>query len=103
MLSALGVSLGTFALSGVVTGLIPNPLYVRMVPRTGLGYLFLLLTVAFLGAYTYQRTAVTRGSDDATATAGAVGTDCLRSAVTAVTLASVASVVRRRTCRTCEK
>ena len=72
VLQALGVSVGTFVLFGVVTGLIPNPVYVRMVPRTGLDYLFLTLTAGFLGAYTYQRTAVTRGGDDATATAGAV-------------------------------
>ena len=71
-LTALGVSAGAFVLFGIVTGLIPNPVYVRMVPRTGLDYLFLLLTASFLGAYTYQRTAVTRSGDDATATAGAI-------------------------------
>ena len=71
-LLALGVSAATFVCFGVVTGLIPNPLYVRMVPRTGLDYLFLTLTAAFLGAYTYQRTAVSHSGDDATATAGAV-------------------------------
>ncbi|WP_255150174.1 hypothetical protein [Halorarius halobius] len=64
------VTAGSFALFGVVTGLIPNPIYVRMVPRTPLDYLFLGLTAAFLGAYTLQRTATHRG-DDATATAGA--------------------------------
>ena len=72
LLLALGVSTTTFVLFGVVTGLIPNPVYVRMVPRTGLDYLFLTLTAVALGAYTYQRTGVASSSDDVTATAGTV-------------------------------
>jgi len=68
---AVGVSVGSVALFGVVTGLIPNPVYVRMVPRTGLDYLFLLLTGGFLGLYTFQRSSVGR-HDDKTATASAV-------------------------------
>ena len=65
------VGVGSFALFGVVTGLIPNPLYVRMVPRTGLDYLFLVSTAVFLGLYTYQRTPRGR-TDDKTVTASAV-------------------------------
>ncbi|RLM54145.1 hypothetical protein DVK02_11815 [Halobellus sp. Atlit-31R] len=65
------VGAGSFLLFGVVTGLIPNPLYVRMVPRTPLDYLFLVLTAAFLGAYTLQRTHASQ-RDDGTATASAV-------------------------------
>jgi hypothetical protein len=65
------VSVGSFGLFGVVTGLIPNPVYVRMVPRTGLDYLFLLLTAAFLGLYVLQRTPG-RTEDDTAAGAGAV-------------------------------
>jgi uncharacterized membrane protein YgdD (TMEM256/DUF423 family) len=65
------VGVGSFALFGLVTGLIPNPLYTRMVPRTGLDYLFLALTAGFLGAYAFQRTPGGRG-DDTTATAGTV-------------------------------
>jgi hypothetical protein len=65
LVKAVSASVGSFALFGVVTGLIPNPLYVRMVPRTELDYLFLLLTAGFLGLYTFQRTP--GGSDDDTA------------------------------------
>lgn len=67
---ALAVGLGSFVLFGAVTGLLENPVYVRMVPRTALDYLFLALTAAFLGAYTYQRAPAVRG-DDGAATAGA--------------------------------
>lgn len=38
-----------FVVTGVVTGVIPNPLYVRMVPIRWWDYLF-LLTTSFLGA-----------------------------------------------------
>ena len=69
-LEAAGVGVGAFVLFGVVTGLIPNPLYVRMIPRRPLDYLFLVLTAGFLGAYTFQRTAAGR-RDGRTATAGA--------------------------------
>ena len=65
------VGVGSFVLFGVVTGLIPNPLYVRMVPRTGLDYLFLVATAGFLGLYAFQRTPRGR-TDDTAATAGAV-------------------------------
>src|SRR6056297_1583620 len=70
-LKAMLVGTGAFVLFGVVTGLIPNPLYIRRVPRTALDYLFLTLTSGFLGVYTYQRTSAQR-SDDRTATASAV-------------------------------
>jgi len=70
-LEAGAVSAGSFVLFGAVTGLIPNPIWVRMVPRTTLDYLFLVLTAGFLGLYTLQRTNSKR-SDDRTATAGAV-------------------------------
>lgn len=49
--------LGVFGLFGLVTGLIPNPLYVRMVPRTPVDYLFLTLTALLAGIYTAQRIA----------------------------------------------
>lgn len=68
VLKALTVGAGTFVLFEVVTGLIPNPLYVRMVPRTGLDYLFLTLTAGALALYTYQRTP--DGGDDGAAAAG---------------------------------
>jgi predicted transporter len=70
-LEAAVVATGAFALFGVVTGLIPNPVYVRMVPRTPVDYLFLVLTAVFLGIYTFQRP-TSRRSDSKTATASAV-------------------------------
>jgi hypothetical protein len=69
-LTALAVGVGSFALFGVVTGLVPNPIYTRMVPRTTLDYLFLTVTAGFLAVFTLQRTAH-RTSDDGAATAGA--------------------------------
>ena len=72
VVKALAVSTGAFLLFGIVTGLVPTPLYTRMVPRTGLDYLFLTLTAGLLGVYTLQRTAERRRGDDTTATAGAL-------------------------------
>lgn len=72
-LEAAGVSVGALVLFGVVTGLIPNGLYVRMVPRTPLDYLFLILTAGFLGAYTLQRTADERDDGKTAAASTAIG------------------------------
>ncbi|ELY50204.1 hypothetical protein [Natronolimnohabitans innermongolicus] len=58
-------STGVFALFGLVTGLVPNPLFVRMVPRTGFDYLFLTLTALLAGVYVAQRLATdVRGGSD---------------------------------------
>lgn len=46
-----------FALFGIVTGLIENPLYVRMVPKTPVDYLFLTATAILAGVYVTQRLA----------------------------------------------
>lgn len=67
---ALLASVGSFLLFGVVTGLLPTPLYVRMVPRTPLDYLFLGLTAGFLGLYALQD-APGSSRDDGAATASA--------------------------------
>ena len=72
-LQAAAVSGGALVLFGVVTGLIPNALYVRMVPRTPLDYIFLVLTAGFLGAYTLQRTNNRRDDDKAAAASTAIG------------------------------
>ena len=72
-LEAIGVSVGAFALFGVVTGLIPNGLYVRMVPRTPLDYLFLVLTAGFLGVYTLQRPGEERDDGTKAAASTVVG------------------------------
>ncbi len=53
------VACGVFVLFGLVTGLIRNPLYVRMVPRTLTDYLFLTLTALLAGVYVTQRLATT--------------------------------------------
>ena len=67
------VSLGSFVLFGVVTGLIPNPIYVRMVPSRPIDYLFLFLTAGLLGVYVAQRPPAEERSDDRLATLGTVG------------------------------
>ena len=49
---------------GVVTGLLPNPLYVRMVPRSPFDYTFLILTSLFVGVYVaHQLTTDHSGND----------------------------------------
>lgn len=58
------VSIGSFLLFGIVTGLLPNPLYVRMVPRTLFDYTFLISTSLFAGLYVAQQPTVTRSNDD---------------------------------------
>ncbi|WP_137283679.1 hypothetical protein [Halorussus salinisoli] len=68
----LAVSVGAFVLFGVVTGLIPNGFYVRMVPRTPLDYLFLTLTAVLLGLYSVQRVPEEERNDGAAAL-GTVG------------------------------
>ncbi|MFB1066270.1 hypothetical protein [Natrinema sp. H-ect4] len=57
MLWGTAAGIGVVLLFGLVTGLIPNPLYVRMVPRTPVDYLFLLLTALLAGVYAAQRLA----------------------------------------------
>ncbi|ELY82071.1 hypothetical protein C488_00572 [Natrinema pellirubrum DSM 15624] len=75
--------IGVFLLFGLVTGLLPNPLYVRMVPRTPIDYLFLTSTALLAGVYTAQRLATERvepgledgdtSSEDRLALGGLVG------------------------------
>ena len=69
---SLAVAAGTFLLFGTVTGLVPNPLYVRMVPRTPADYLFLVATSAFAGAFVYQRSLTDEPIGDGLATGGLV-------------------------------
>nr|WP_231587864.1 hypothetical protein [Halostagnicola sp. A56] len=66
----VAAGVGVFALFGLVTGLIPNPLYVRMVPRTPTDYLFLILTAALAGVYTAQRVVTPGPESDLEETAG---------------------------------
>ena len=58
------VSIGSFLLFGVVTGLLPNPVYVRMVPSTLFDYTFLILTSLFAGVYVTQQSTMNRSKDD---------------------------------------
>jgi len=70
----LATGAGAFLLFGLVTGLLPNPIYVRMVPRTPLDYLFLASTAALLGVYAFQRSrARIERDDDGVAALGVVG------------------------------
>jgi hypothetical protein len=67
------VSVGVFVLFGTVTGLLPNPVYVRMVSRTPADYLFLVATAAFAGAFVYQRSLAEEPLGDRLAAGGVVG------------------------------
>ncbi|USZ71796.1 hypothetical protein [Natronosalvus halobius] len=129
-LTSVGVAVGVFLLFGTVTGLVPNPLYVRMVPRTPLDYLFLVATSVFAGAFVYQRATLGGSTNDRTAFGGVVGgflafgcptcnvvllalfgssalmtyVDPLRPLLGAVSVALFAGLLyvqRRRGCRTC--
>jgi hypothetical protein len=67
------VSVAVFLLFGTVTGLLPNPVYVRMVARTPADYLFLVATAAFAGAFVYQRSLAAEPVGERLAAGGIVG------------------------------
>ncbi|HMB49348.1 MAG TPA: hypothetical protein VKM69_01680 [Natronoarchaeum rubrum] len=73
LLRSVGVSVGAFVLFGAITGLLPNPIYVRMVERTPADYLFLVATAAFAGAFVYQRSLTDEPIGDRFAAGGIVG------------------------------
>ncbi|GAA0681465.1 hypothetical protein ACFQDG_18085 [Natronoarchaeum mannanilyticum] len=73
LLRSAGVSVGVVVLFGTVTGLLPNPIYVRMVERTPADYLFLVTTAAFAGAFVYQRSLAEEPIGDRFAAGGLVG------------------------------
>jgi hypothetical protein len=58
---------------GTVTGLIPNPIYVRMVERSLADYLFLFATAAFAGTFVYQRSLAAEPIGDRFAAGGIIG------------------------------
>nr|WP_243838079.1 hypothetical protein [Halobacterium sp. R2-5] len=58
---------------GAVTGLLPNPVYVRMIDRTPADYLFLVATAVFAGAFVYQRSLAEEPIGDRFAAGGIVG------------------------------
>ncbi|MFC6837807.1 hypothetical protein [Halomarina ordinaria] len=67
------VAVGAFIVFGVVTALIPNPFYIRKVPRTPLDYLFLSLTSGLLGVYVAQRSNSVDQNDSRFAVLGSAG------------------------------
>ncbi|MFP4174438.1 MAG: hypothetical protein ACLFSW_01495 [Halobacteriales archaeon] len=69
----VAVSVGVFVFFGTVTGLVPNPLYVRMVPRTGVDYLFLVLTSVLAGVYVTRRASSACNTDGGNADRWAFG------------------------------
>jgi len=73
LLKSAAAGVGAFLLFGTVTGLVPNPVYVRMVPSTAADYLFLAATSAFAAAFVYQRSIVDQPVGDRFATGGIVG------------------------------
>ncbi|MDQ2055813.1 hypothetical protein [Halobellus sp. H-GB7] len=73
LLKSAGVGLGSFLLFGIVTGLIPNPIYVRMVSRTPADYLFLVATSVFAAVFVYQRSLADEPLGDRLAAGGVVG------------------------------
>ncbi|WP_353633184.1 hypothetical protein ABSL23_00185 (plasmid) [Halobacterium sp. NMX12-1] len=73
LLRSVAVGIGVFVLFGAVTGLLPNPIYVRMVSRTPADYLFLVATAIFAGTFVYQRSLAEKPIGDRFAAGGIVG------------------------------
>src|SRR6056297_2682192 len=73
LVKSAGTSLAVFVVFGAVAGLVPNPVHVRMVPRTPLDYLFLAATAAFAGAFVYQQATVDEPVGEEFAFGGVVG------------------------------
>lgn len=73
LLRSAAVSVAVFVVFGVVTGLLPNPIYVRMVSRTPADYVFLTATAVFAGAFVYQRSLAETPIGDRFAAGGIVG------------------------------
>ncbi len=79
-LKAIGIgvisTIGAFFIFGAPTGLIPNPVFTRMIPSLPLDYVFLALTSVLVGAYAglhfYGKQENTK-SQNATAYSGVIG------------------------------
>ena len=71
----LGTGLLFFAVSGVITGLLPNSFFTRMTPITTLDYVFLMSSSVLLGGYIgvhfYKKNALKKC--DTVATTGGIG------------------------------
>ncbi|RQG95815.1 hypothetical protein [Natrarchaeobius chitinivorans] len=66
------VAAGFFLATGVVTGLLPTPLFERMVSRSPLDYAVLSLTSVLAGVYVVQRASLSECSGDRCAYGGGV-------------------------------
>lgn len=67
------VSLLTFVGFGLLTDLIPNPVFSRMVSRSPLDYVFLTLTALLAGVYIAQRSRLNDATGENCALGGTVG------------------------------
>lgn len=67
------VAAGVFLVFGLVTDLLANPVFVRMVPRTPLDYAFLGATSVLAGAYVVQRDLLRDVPGDGCAFTGTLG------------------------------
>src|SRR3989344_6857927 len=71
----LGAGLLFFFISGIVTSLLPNPLFTRMTPISTLDYIFLVSSSILLGTYVsihhYKKNTIKKC--DTVATAGGIG------------------------------
>lgn len=67
------VTVAAFVGFGLLTDLIRNPIWVRMVPRTPLDYAFLGVTSLLAGAYVVQRDLLSEVPGDACAYGGTIG------------------------------
>ncbi|WP_336036736.1 hypothetical protein [Halobacterium yunchengense] len=73
LVDGVATGVGVFLVFGTVTGLLPNPVYVRMVDRTVADYVFLAATAAFAAAFVYQRSLADRQVGDGLAVGGLAG------------------------------
>lgn len=71
--TGVGVAILTFAGFGLLTGLVRNPVFARMVPSTPLDYAFLAATSVLAGAYVVQRARLRETPGDACAVGGTLG------------------------------
>lgn len=69
----VGTGVAVFLVFGLVSDLIPNGLYVRMVPGTLLDYTFLVATSVLAGVYIWQRATLQVETGDYAATGSTLG------------------------------
>lgn len=68
-----GAGIGVFLVFGLVSDLIPNPVFVRMVATAWWDYMFLTLTAVLAGVYIWQRATLTTETGDYAATGSTLG------------------------------